>query len=46
MENQLLSRRNFCLKAAKASFGLALAGTFTGVKASAHEVSIDLTLSA
>jgi nitrite reductase/ring-hydroxylating ferredoxin subunit len=34
------------MKAAKASFGLALAGTFTGIKASGHEVSIDLTLSA
>jgi Rieske Fe-S protein len=46
MEPTLLSRRNFCIKAATASFGLAVAGTFTGTKAAAHEVSIDLTLAA
>lgn len=45
MEQTLLSRRSFCIKAATASFGIAVAGAFAGAKASGHEVSIDLTLS-
>jgi nitrite reductase/ring-hydroxylating ferredoxin subunit len=46
MEHALLSRRNFCIKAATASFGLAFPGILMGVKAAGHEVSIDLTLGA